>query len=306
MPNQIKLNFSINNKKYWILIDCLDRPVINRWYNSIKQVYTDKSLMIIHKSNYIWPDNPKAVKALYNEILSAIETLKNLGVEWPVDELDNFDYTVEWCNRIHRYFTTMSLTGNRLDIKSKNRYTIDIENMEKYTKALHTINNNVHALEVYCSTTQKEKYFNKLKYLIVQPPKFKDKDYYKLYKFEKFEKEDFANHTWEHYDVVFDEEILGKHILRSFFDDDDPKNIDSAGFNGWFGSFRIYWDKCKEEIYNSNEFNNWLSKYKTNKENVRADFPIGNIIAYSRNINEMFINIKESPAHYNVTLEFIN
>lgn len=306
MPNQIKINFSINYQNYWILIQCLDSPVVNRWYDSIKQLYADKSSMTIYKSNSIWENNPAHIKRLYDGILSAIETLKSLGIEWPIEEPPEFNYTAEWCNRLHRYFTTMTLTGNRLDLKSSQKYSICDDKMELYTTSLHTINDSVHFLEMYCSTPQKEKFLSKLKYLTIQPLNFKNKDYYKSYQFEKFNKEDFSHHTWEHYDVVFDEEILGKHILRSFLDDDNPKNIDTTGFSGWYGSFRIYWDKGKQEIYESNEFDDWLSKHSANRNHLRADFPIGNIISSSHNINDMLLDVKKTPYNRMTYIEFIN
>lgn len=287
------------------MIDCLDRPVINRWYNSVKSIYEKPSTLTIRKSPDIKSDDPKIVKDYYKQILDAIQSLKDLGIKWPVDEPAEFDYSSDWCNRIHRYFTTISITNNRLDFKSKETYVINNDKLDVYNKSLHTLNNVVHILETYCSTPQKVKFGQQIKYLSVQPLGMRNKEsYYKSYQFEKFEKEDFAYHTWEHYDVVFEEEILGKHILRSFLDNDNPRNIDTTGFNGWFGCFRINCDRSKQEIYNSDDFNSWLESHNTNKSNIRADFPIGNIITTSHPMDEILSSIEKSYYECITTLEF--
>jgi hypothetical protein len=293
------IRFSI--KHYWIDIQCLDTPVINRWYESIQELYSQGAICCTHLlPNYLDRDNNAATR-LYNQIIADIAIIKKLGVPWEEDEPEVFNYDTAWCNRIHRRFTTMDRFNNRLDINSSQKFQINPEDFETYHTAIHRINANVHKIEQYCITTQKAHFRGKQQIFIVEPAVKTS------YVFNHFTKEDFQYHTWEHYNVIFDEEILGKTILTSFFDNDNPKQLDTSGHAGWYGAFKILFNKGDQEIYNSEEFNNWLIEHNTSKEKQRANFPIGNIVASSHPLDEIFktfINPSQIPQLNDANLTF--
>lgn len=307
MINRFRVNITLQSRiVFWIEIECLDLPVVNRWYNSAKITYQNNAKITSNRNPSFLSNPPMTlVKTRYQKIITAIETLKKLGVNWPVNEPSEFNFTTDWCNRVHRYFTTMSFTRNRLDFKSSETFSIDTNN-PMYINALHTINNEIHELENYCLSPQKQLFLQTLNFLSIKPKDYQPESYFENYRFHKFEIDDYQYHTWDKCDVVFEDEILGKHILTSFFDNDNPKNIDTGGYKGWYGGFKIYSDCVRQDIYNSKEFSDWLTMHKVDKKQARADYPIGNISQTSHDINEICLQCQNDNLIVDVNLEFLN
>lgn len=290
MTKQLKLEIQANQREYWIVIQCLDFPVIDRWYETVKSLYRDAAIVQTFDSPAFKKisDASDEHRKNYKSILDSIETLKRLGVPWPQDEPEEFNFDHAWCNRVHRYFTTMSYTHKKLEFKSPHTYDIASSDMKTYTTAMQNINNMVHELEKYCWTEQKETFYRQMRYLHVKPLHFDSEDFYKIYQFHRFEKEDYQHHSWDHYDVIFDEEILGKGLLTSFFDNDDPKQLDTAGHAGWYGSFKILTDDTQLKIYESQQFAEWLDQHNVSKKTARASFPIGRVIDKSHDLDDIW------------------
>lgn len=287
MSNKLKITWQGSSYQSWVLIDCLENNVIDRWFQSAKIIYSNGAAVLPAINPALLEIDHATVANCYQLLLSSIDKLKDLGVPWPEIELEHFNFSQEWCNKIHRRFTTMIRFKDRIDFKSTIRFNID--NNESFNKALHDINNYVHILENYCITEQKELYDSKIKYFSATPLLNGKTDKLETYgKFYDFEKDDFQYHTFQHYDVIFSEEVLGKTLLRSYFDNDEPKNVDTAGYAGWYGSFFINLDNIRNRIYESEHFNNWLAKHKLKKSYARADFPIGNISASSHALDAIW------------------
>lgn len=304
MSKQFKINITSNNKNFWIEVKCVDLPFIDRWYLNAREVLKHNVESTIRRYPVLTPilDYHSDIETHYMEILKSIDILKTAGLVWPVEEPDKFNFSADWCNRVHRYFTTLVFTKSKLDFRSKEKFQIDFCD-QNIINALHKINEKIHILENYCRTDHKQKFLEKLTYLFVSPYQFNQSGYHSNFKFHKFEPNDYTYHTWEEVDVVMEDEILGKHILRSFFDNDNPKNIDTSGHTGWYGGFRIYQDSNRLEIYNSKEFNEWLAKYNLTKSKVRADYPIGNIIDASHDIKTIFQSSIDRPITVNLTFD---
>jgi hypothetical protein len=86
-------------------------------------------------------------------------------------------------------------------------------------------------------------------------------------------------HRRDHHDVVLDPYILGKTIIQSFLDIDDPSQWDTTGHVSTDGGCMFVLTDHRQTIYQSSEYYNWLAKYNLNYYNTYADFPIGNFIA---------------------------
>lgn len=63
--------------------------------------------------------------------------------------------------------------------------------------------------------------------------------------------------------VMLSDEILGKSVLHSFLDDDDPSEKDCTGRICSFGSFAIDLDHSRQDIYRSAEFLTWQRRHAT-------------------------------------------
>jgi hypothetical protein len=286
--------FTIFFDDRWITVGCLNNPTINRWYETAKLEYNNPGRLKSVANPVTLQQDNEIVKTNYNEILSAIDELRAMGVEWLDNEPSEFNFDQQWCNRVHRYFTTLRFADGKVNL-NQNSLTVKDEDKEKFISLLYLINDNVHIIENFCQTEQKKIFQRKLRALKITP-NIIENDY-------KFNDEDYQNHTWEHHNVVFDNEILGKHILNSFFDDDDPQNFDTTGHYSWRGSFRILIDS-RTPIYESMEFNDWMKKYNVSRSSLRADFPIGNVIDSSHKLNSIWIdNLQFDRA---CTIEFHN
>lgn len=286
MPKYFTVKFTCLNSEFWLKVECLDTPVINRWYQSAKQIYQNPpDIKLLHYPVYyteITPKSREIVNGAYNNILMAIDSLQAIGIEWPVVEPMEFNYDQKWCNRVHRYFTTL-MQYRKFNLTSNTVIDEDSTNITVFYKLGHIINEAVHKIEHYCMNNTRQKYskFNKL--LHINLPGFN----YHLnatHSWHEFNKEDYQYHTWDsEYDVIFNAEILGKTILCSFLDEDDPNYFDTCGHNGWWGSFLILANDARKNIYNSNDFNDWLASNGVSKEteHIRGDYPIGKVIATS-------------------------
>ena len=285
MSNRFKVNFG----EEWVIIECLDNSTIRRWFNTVKEVYT--STPIVRHENYPVIDENKNLKTSYDSLMQSMETLANFGVAWTETEPAEFNFDQRFCNRIHRYFTTLVMTGNSIDTKSRNFFTPKTTSPKDhmlFSEALQNINNQIHYLENSCITEQRIKFEKQLKSMHVLPARFLQDDYYKTHKFHRFMASDYRYHTFDHHDVIFGPEILGKTLITSFMDDDNPKNIDTDGHNGWFGGFKILVDDSYSRLYQDPMFDEWLARNNMVKEKARGNFPIGNIVDSSCSVKKIF------------------
>ena len=286
MSKYFTVKFTCLNRDCWIKVECLDNPVIDRWYQSAKQIYQNApSIKLLNYPVYyntVTDETREIVNNTYNNILLAIDGFRKIGINWPVDEPKEFNYDQQWCNRVHRYFTTL-MQYRKFNLSSTEVINQDDDNINEFYKLGHIINEAVHKIEHYCTNETRQKYskFNKL--LHINLPGFN----YHLnttHSWHEFVKEDYQYHTWNsESDVIFNAEILGKTILCSFLDEDDPNYFDTSGHNGWWGSFLILANNARQNIYKSDDFNDWLKKHgvSKNSENIHGDFPIGKVVATS-------------------------
>jgi len=323
--NLIKINFTVFNEiDCEITIDCLKNTVIDRWYNHVKNLYNEPVYQF--QINLTEFQNQKAndekhyqtIESAYKSILNTIQELNENGVAWPIQsEPESFNFEHSWCNRIHRYFTTLQ-AFKKFNVRDKATVKFHPSFEERFYELIQNLNHQVHFLEHWC-TVQKEKPIAKT--LTIRPGTVDNLHLQtstdRFNKWVDFENIDDLNlHSFDHdCDVILAEEILGKTILRSYQNDDDPNYFDTTGHSGYYGGFVILFDNTFKEIYQSNDFDQWLLQYGVSKDSkrIRGDFPVGkiiNLIINHRNktlINltkQEFINYLEKWA--NIKIESIN
>ena len=305
MSNKLTVSFKNDDVPYSVTIECLDNPVINKWHNSVKKVYSNPPVISLnhhpnHQSLKQRETNKDWIQATYQELLNSIKGLESIGIKWPCVEPLEFNYDQQWCNRIHRYFTTMT-KFKKLYVDGPDIIADTNPFIKKYYDYAHIINDCIHKIECYCVNETKKQYFMASKSLLINVPNL-DYNIHETHKFYNFTQEDFQYHSWDHdCDVIFEDEILGKSIFCSFGDEDNPDYFDTSGHCGWFGSFKILADKNRQKIYEGEDFKNWLATYglTKNSPNIRGDFPIGKII----NISDP--DFRELPRMRNITASSI-
>lgn len=78
----------------------------------------------------------------------------------------------------------------------------------------------------------------------------------------------------QHVDVILTSEILGKTVLKSYLDDDDPHHWDTSGHYDSLGGLQIQLGPKRRHVYQSQDFKYW---YGRPTDNVLYDYPIGNV-----------------------------
>ena len=283
MSNRFTLKFKFYQNEYQILIECLDNPAIARWYESAKETYqAAPGISVV--DHFVPVENYRRanldrVKETYAKLTSTFEELRSIGIDWPTEPKE-FNFDQQWCNRIHRYFTTLC-RFRKFDVKDENTVmSQDNIHIHKFDELIHIVNDCIHKIERTCKTPAREKFQRTLKSMYVTVPNhaFNINQTCKWY---PFEEQDYQYHSWDSdCDVIFAAEISGKSIITSFEDNDDPTSIDTSGHEGWFGSFIIQFDKGRKQIYDSPAFTDWLQSYGVSKDSlgIRGDFPIGRVI----------------------------
>jgi hypothetical protein len=175
---------------------------------------------------------------------------------------ESFDQvSQDFMNRLHRHFTN---SCHRLWTPEFHRYdhrvTID--------KILQDLNEHIHQLEP-CLPTQNKLFCDTLSTSVIVC-NLKDIGY-DISHFNQY-------HSYEHADLILDGYILGKTLLESFRCHDDPICWDTSGHVRTNGGALILLGDGRQRIYNSMEFDNWLSEYGVQKHQTRADFPLGHFV----------------------------
>lgn len=98
-------------------------------------------------------------------------------------------------------------------------------------------------------------------------------------------------HSFEPADLILDQAIHGKSTMQSFLDNDDPKHWDTTGHHLSHGGCKLVTSANRSNIYQSNEFKQWLANNNVNYQTVLGDFPLGQI----RNKDQALLDLMASP-----------
>jgi hypothetical protein len=93
--------------------------------------------------------------------------------------------------------------------------------------------------------------------------------------------------------VLLDNSILGKSILQSFYEEDDPTCKDCTGRQGSYGGFIITQSDNRKQIYRSHKFISWCEKYNLLTNRIPYEFAIGRAIHIPGNIDSRLFSSTE-------------
>lgn len=208
----------------------------------------------------------------YHPIFDSTETAHQLAeIHYCLQELEFTDFAfVEpvpqdpgqvnqaLLNCLHRHFT------NSQRIIWAPGYT-DFDSQDHVHKIGNRLNEAIHNFEVYIATQQKINWANHGTEIQCRADNALSYDIAPHR----------HCHSFEHADLVMDGHILGKTLLESFMTDDNPDNWDTTGHVRTNGGCIFLMTNLREQIYQSNEFDDWLQRHNVQRNELHADMPLG-------------------------------
>lgn len=302
----MKIRIDLKNGDY-ILIDVLKEN--KEWFEFFADLKSKKNDLYGFQTSLIYYPNhiiQLNLKSEWKILHQQIKILKEMGLNIPFDLPKKFPYDQRIHNKLHRIFTyshewytkNFSLNTNTI-LEAHEPNPIDEQflpkNVDMFLDAINKINIYVHRTEYFNRTAGKSFIEKNIKqkpdfYLWTKTHVWKDENtwYDELTKsMNKLQ----SRYLDSQCDVIMSEEIQGKSYLRAFIDNDDPTQRDVSGRCGSFGSFIIESTDNRRKIYESEQFNKWLSRYGILKESLQLEWPLGKVI--ERNINLKNISSKD-------------
>lgn len=288
----------------FIEITLLNNPAVNRWYHYFKDDSLKYKLSSIIELtvNSITEDLEIEVNQHYQRLKNVVNDAKlKFNHKSPLLNIpENFTRDQQLLNKLHRFFTYHSALLFYL-IKEPNKYDpnfkIDFDKENEWFKIIEEINQLVHLLERYTlPQINLQDTFNNgwsLPELLVTIPKNLTKPWNeKTIHFS--EEEILHNYNFnlndsDEYSVVLAQNILGKCVLQSYAEMDDPTEFDCTGRLLSFGDFVVDLSNNRRKIYNSKFFKKWLKRYNKEPEQMPLEFQIGKVTKFSDS-PESFIN----------------
>lgn len=254
--------FKLTDGTQTLVIDTIDNPVVNSWVDHFRGTkgYFCNLQNFLH--TFEW--NPVIVEEHLNTCKEKIKTLKddfNIvydgAMPGSIDHINRF-----WTNSLHRFFTHQQRFVNL-------NGSIPPGQRAEINKHLQAINSTVHEIENYLPPSNPVS-ANDITELHIESFGLS----YRSTQWFSFE-ENRHYHTDQYYDVILTSEILGKTLLRSYLDNDNPNDWDTSGHYSSLGGLQIQLEPKRQQLYQSENFTQWLNMH--NVTTPYYDFPIGNV-----------------------------
>lgn len=251
---------------FQVEIEPLDHPAVVSWVEHfVDNTTVYQATFVDALDNILWN------RDLVNQHLDTIrERVGVLSAQYGITfanhiPTDGRQLNREFTNRCHRFFTENQKTVNQASIDEDQRVLI--------SALLSDINHTIHLLELYLPPIRNAGFYSINEVHIEFDSK---KNQWQNPRWWQMEPSWRELHTDEnqHYDVILTSEILGKTILRSYLDDDDPHHWDTSGHYSSLGGLQIQFEPTRREVYRSQDFVNW---YGPRNGRIYFDYPIGMI-----------------------------
>jgi len=246
----MKLNMIFKNN-IEIAIELFDKPAVRKWFDHFKQMHTSYYRFDIIETYKKEPPDENKITEHWTNILQALAIL-NSDLNIP----DKFDFNQRTLNMLHRFFTS---NFGILDFEIINQINESVHRLECYTVpgANSIFYETLIPTNLHCNVNRDGN--DKSPWLT-----FSEKDQQLNYEYLDMDQQNL---------VLLDMSILGKCVLQSFIEDDDPTKEDCTGRLGSFGGFFIDLNDNRRKIYKSTQFKDWIKSYNMN--NIPYEFPIG-------------------------------
>jgi hypothetical protein len=274
---QIKINYT---KNHYTLIQLFDNSSVRKWFNYVS---TKNYNYKYHLERT--PSVNKTVNVAYewNSIQNTIEYLNKIGLYLNFDLPNAFDYQQSTLNKLHRFFTYNMLW---YDVKDDTpnpfspQFKLDNITKDEWHNIIDVINEAVHTLEKVATLTKNAISISPpINFLSFPPRKDRNTNWLEFDETDIKQNYEYFNNTQYRYLVVLDRSILGKCILQSFVENDDPSAADCTGRMGSHGGFTIVDNPRLQQIYQSPEFKDWANSFNLDINSLPYEFPIGYVVS---------------------------
>lgn len=253
-----------------ITADLLNLPGVTAWKYAVAMNGKQRSV-----NKFYWtrlePYNKTVAQALLDEIHQLIDFLSNTHFAY-TDILPTQADQVsrEFLNKIHRHFTNSA----RSVWSGEFRFN-SVEEQYHINDRLLELNSAIHNLEHLYINEIQQKFQQTGREILVRPKAHLQSNTALGFDIKPY----MSCHSRDHHDIILDPYILGKTLVQSFLDIDDPSQWDTTGHVSTDGGCMFVLSDHRQKIYQSAEYVAWLAKYNLNYYNTYADFPIGDFVA---------------------------
>lgn len=265
-----------------ISVRLFQNPTVRKWFDHFQQIAQDPDYYYVT----LWQlgETPYDAEA-WHKIHQGLEYLQDLGYRVPFEIDDPWDGTQKTLNTLHRFFTSNASWYKENSIRPclnpfDPEFRLDPSmSFQQWLDIIDMINVGVHDLEQSTTYMPANKKFI-LENMPLQAAYWRpDKQSSDVSPWLDFDDEDQKlNYTYFDHDlplVILDASILGKCVLQSFYEDDNPNAQDCTGRLGSFGGFFIDLNDNRKKIYRSQPFRAWMEKHERTESSLPFELPIG-------------------------------
>jgi hypothetical protein len=298
------MNLEVVLSNCTINIELFDIPVVRHWYHTFKNKTVDNNAFWYSMVNY----NPLVdqyrdlIEHNINEIHQAKKQLESLGYTWPANirypEINDTIINQSVLNDLHRFFTNnwrWYIDDGQLIHGYPNPYDPAFVPPPNFAEVgwiaiIDRINLAVHELENFAVPEPTKQFIidNQLSVDVLhinsklnQRMRFSIEEYHHNFNFDLDD---------DSYPVILPNEVLGKCIMLSFSDNDNPNEVDVWGRQEAQIDFYIDLNKNRRKIYRSDVFKHWAESHIRSVQSLPLEFAIGRVQELPLPIEEFYKN----------------
>lgn len=254
------LEFIFPDERIEVQVNLLDNPGVQAWANKFLDNYNTS--VVAHDHLWIHDMDVAKFDHAIEQCHSLIDQLAQHSIVYTGPDIGSVNHCS--LNHIHRFFThnqqkcNVRKFGNNFDYDS-------------VMSMLDCLNIHVHELENYILRGPEDIVVDQIEEIkLYHATQYGTAAWVDLTEYQQY-------HSDQHYDVILSSEILGKTLLQSYLDQDDPTDWDTSGHYVSAGGLQITHLPTRQQIYQSASFKQWLDQHNADSAKLKYDFPIGNI-----------------------------